>query len=236
MFIENQFSSLKIVKVKNKSIYIIDKHQYTLPLWGELSIRNKKSYVLVSIDYHPDTNPPFYQSSLYEATMKDDKNNEILAKKIIKRKIKLIDRFDIENLSNISDKLSNDEHINTALELSYLSDYHMINCMDKHEYDRGHHYKVSKEFYSSLENEMFKSINFSIPDDEIILDIDLDYFSKRNSFNPKNNNIIKELINKAVIITVARSKKYFEYLKRDEFTMQECEDECINMIKKIIEK
>jgi hypothetical protein len=232
MFKDNQFSSLRILKIKDKTIYIVDKHQYMLPLWGSLSIENDKSYVLVSIDYHPDTNPPFYQESLYDAIKKDDINAESLAKKIIIRKIEKIDRDNIENLVKISDRLSNDEHINTALSLNYLSDYHMINCMDKHKYEKGTHYKVSKEYFSLLEDKMFESINFSIPNQEFILDIDLDYFSKKNSFNPANNNIIKMLIKKSKIITIARSKKYFEYLKDDDFNINECENLIIEMIKK----
>ncbi len=236
MFKENQFSNLRIIKIKNKIIYVIDKHQYNLPLWGNFSIKNNKSYTLVSIDFHPDTNPPFYQSALLEATIKDDENAEILAEKIIKRKVSSIKHEDVLSLISVSDELSNDEHINTAMELSYLSDYHMINCMDKHEYDRGAHYKVSSDFFSSLENEMFESVDFKIPDEDIVLDIDLDYFSKKDSFKPKNNDIIKKLIKKAEIITIARSKKYFEYLKKDEFNLEECENSCINMIKEIILK
>lgn len=236
MFMENQFSGLKIIKIKNKVIYVIDKHQYNLPIWGDLSINNNKSYILVSIDFHPDTNPPFYQSALLEATMKDDENAEILAKKIIKRKVNSINRKDVLSLISISDELSNDEHINTAMELNYLSDYHMINCMDKHEYTTGTHYKVSSNFFSSLENEMFESVDFQIPDEDIVLDIDLDYFSKKDSFNPKNSDIIKKLIKKAEIVTIARSEKYFEYLKKDEFNLEECENSCINMIKEIILK
>ena len=236
MFKENQFSNLRIIKIKNKIIYVIDKHQYNLPLWGNFSIKNNKSYTLVSIDFHPDTNPPFYQSALLEATIKDDENAEILAEKIIKRKVSSIKHEDVLSLISVSNELSNDEHINTAMELSYLSDYHMINCMDKHEYATGTHYKVSSDFFSSLENEMFESVNFKIPDGDIVLDIDLDYFSKKDSFKPKNNDIIKKLIKKAEIITIARSKKYFEYLKKDEFNLEECENSCINMIKEIILK
>jgi len=236
MFKENQFSNLRIIKMESKMIYVIDKHQYNLPLWGNLSFENGESYTLVSIDFHPDTNPPFYQSALLEATLKDDENAEDLTKKIIKRKVSLINREDILNLIDVSDELSNDEHINTAMELSYLSDYHMINCMDKHEYDTGIHYKVSNDYFSSLEDEMFDSINFDIPDENIVLDIDLDYFSKKDSFNPQNSHIIENLIKKAEIITIARSKKYFEYLKKDEFDLDECEKSCLNMIKKIILK
>lgn len=234
MFKENQFSSLKILEIENKKIYVVDRHQYTLPIWAYNSLLNNKSYILVSIDYHPDTNPPFWQESHYKAILKDDEKANELTNEIIKKRLIGIDRNNINEIIKLPNNLNNDEHINTAMELDYLNDYHMINCMDKHEYKTGKHYLLKKEYFSSLEDEMFKSIGFNIPKREFILDIDLDFFLKKDSFEIKNDSIIKKLVKDSKIITIARSKKYFEYLKKENFELDECETLTINMIRKII--
>lgn len=233
MFQQKDFSNLKILKINQKKIFIIDKHQYSLPIWGYFSNKNNKSYTLVSIDYHPDTNPPFLQSSQYQASLKH--GGEKLINKIINKKINSINKYNIENLIKKTDNLSNDEHINTAIRLKYLNDYHMINCMDKHNYSIGRHYLLKEKFFSRLDDQMFNSINFKIPKKDYILDIDLDFFLDKKSLYYKNKNyIFNQLVRKSKFITIARSKKYFNYLKKENFTIKECENLLINLIKKIV--
>lgn len=236
MINSGDFSNLKIINIKGKKIYVVDQHQYTLPLWAYETIIRNESYELVSIDYHPDTNPPFWQEAHYEAIIKDDEKADELTKGIIQRKIKEINSIQLEEIIKIPKHLNNDEHINTAMALGYLSDYHMINCMDAHKYNVGTHYLIGEEFFSSLEDEMFKSIRFKIPEDKFILDIDLDYFSIKGSFRIESDSIIKELIKRSEFITIARSKKYFKYLKKpqEDFTLETCEKLCLEMIRKYL--
>lgn len=236
MIKSGDFSNLKILNIKGKKIYVVDQHQYTLPLWAYESIIRGASYVLVSIDYHPDTNPPFWQKSHYKAIMKDDKRVEALTEIFINEHLKLIDSRNIKKIIDLPKDLNNDEHINTAIALGYLKDYHMINCMDAHEYSKGTHYLIGEEYFSSLEDEMFESIGFKIPDDQFILDVDLDYFLSKNSFGINSDSYIKELIQRAEFITIARSKKYFEYLKKpqEDFTLETCEKICLEMISKYL--
>jgi len=232
MFSNADFSNLKIKTIKDKKVYIVDQHQYTLPIWAYESLIKNMSFELVSIDYHPDTNPPFWQEAYYEAIIKDDEKVEELTKKIIQRKIKEINPMEISEIINLPKHLSNDEHINTAIQLGYLSDYHMLNCMDEHIYDVGIHYLIQKKHFSSLEDKMFENINFKFPKNKFILDIDLDYFSKMSSFKIESNSIIKKLVKEAEFVTIARSRKYFEYLKKpqEDFTLETCEKLCLKMI------
>ncbi len=236
MISNGDFSNLRILNIKGKKVYVVDQHQYTLPLWADESIKNEMRYSLVSIDYHPDTNPPFWQKSHYKAIMKDDKRAEYLTDFFIQERLQSIDSNNIELIIALPKDLNNDEHIHTAYALGYLSDYHMINCMDAHEYDKGTHYLIAEEHFSSLEDEMFESIDFKLLEDKFILDIDLDYFLTKKSFEIDSDRYIKELIRKSEFITIARSKKYFEYLKKpqEDFTLETCEKMCIEMIEKYL--
>jgi len=232
MINNGDFSNLKILNIKGKKVYIVDQHQYTLPLWAYESIISDESYALVSIDYHPDTNPPFWQTAHYKAIMKDDERVEVLTELFIEERLKSIDSKNIRRIIDLPKDLNNDEHIHTAYALGYLNHYHMINCMDAHEYKWGSHYLIGEEHFSSLEDEMFESIGFKMPEDKFILDIDLDYFSSINSFTVSSDLFIKGLIRKSEFITIARSKKYFEYLKKpqEDFTLETCEKLCLKMI------
>jgi hypothetical protein len=108
--------------------------------------------------------------------------------------------------------------------------------MDAHEYKKGTHYLIREDYFSSLEDEMFESIGFKIPDDKFILDIDLDYFLTKEGFRISSDAYIKELVQKSEFITIARSKKYFEYLKKpqEDFTLETCEKLCLDMIEKYL--
>ena len=115
--------------------------------------------------------------------------------------------------------------------------------MEKHCYATGKHYLVPEKKFGTLNDEMFCAAEFdlsifngreSLP---LILDIDLDYFMKRENFNavPNEMTVFRELLEKAVLITCARSATYFEYLKTENFAIEECENALIALIKELIE-
>ena len=84
---------------------------------------------------------------------------------------------------------------------------------------------------------MFKNIGLpleKIDSQNLILDIDLDYFLERANFDLDltANTVFSNLVRQARIITVARSKSYFEFLKNDNFTIEICEKMLINLLEK----
>ncbi|MGV8906779.1 MAG: UPF0489 family protein [Acetobacterium sp.] len=225
--------------VAKKKIMVVDDHQYTLLVWGKLFLETRKAYQLVSIDYHPDTNPPFWLYAVQKAIAIDPDREEILVPEFQKKVMDAIDPLNLESIEAVMNQMRNDEHINTAMVLGYLKDYHMINCMEKHEYPLGHHYLVNEKDFGSLHDNMFSNVGFSIKalkKEAYILDIDLDYFSSLVNFEykPRDFSILKQLVQGASLITVARSKTYFDYLKKENFSIAMCEGKLIAWLEEIL--
>lgn len=225
--------------INGKDIRVLEDHQYALLIWGELFQALKKPFILVSIDYHPDTNPAFWLYAYQKAMAIDPQRENELVEKFRKKMMASIDSHNSESLWEVMDNMRNDEHINTALDLGYLKDYHMINCMEKHQYISGNHYLVPEDQFGSLEDRMFNTVGLpmkNLVENEFILDIDLDYFLSLKNFelNLNENKIFGQLVEQAQIITVARSRTYFDFLKKDEFTIVECEQKLINLIEEIL--
>ncbi len=242
MFKEKEFSNLRLLNIHGKDLYVVDRHQYTLPLWASKSLSNNMKYELVSIDYHPDTNPPFWQKAYLKAVNENRFDDSDYIDKISDSMLARVSADDLEAIKKLPEHLNNDEHINTAMGLNYLSDYHMINCMDEHLYKTGKHYLIEAEYFGSLKDGMFSSIAFKVPDESFILDIDLDYFLEKSSFDMDSETegnideftIFKRLVRECEFITMARSIKYFNYLRREDFEIEECEELMIDMINKIL--
>lgn len=226
------------VNIKGKDIWVVDDHQYVLLIWGKLFQISKKPMVLLSIDYHPDTNPPFWLYAYQKAIAIDPDREVELVEKFQNKMLSSINSDQLDSIALVMGQLRNDEHINTAMELGYLSDYHMINCMEKHNYSSGNHYLVPENQFGSLEDTMFKNISFpqNINLRNLILDIDLDYFLGRKNFDLdlSQNTIFSDLVNQARMITVARSKTYFEFLRNDAFTIEVCEEKLMNLLEQIL--
>lgn len=235
--------NLRIIPFREKKMYIVDNHQYALLVWAREALKRGIPGILVSIDYHPDTNPPFWLHAYQKAMAIDPEREEKLVSLFQKKVLGAVNPLDLETLAEKMPLMRNDEHINTAMELGYLIDYHMINCMEKHCYATGKHYLVAEENFGILKDEMFCAAEFDLSifnNHEplfSILDIDLDYFMKRENFVPAPNEmtIFRALLKKADVITCARSVTYFEHLKMDNFTIDACEDALIAMIKEFIE-
>jgi len=231
----------RCLSIGGKEIRVIDDHQYALLIWGTLFQSRKQPMVLVSIDYHPDTNPPFWLWAYQKAMAIDPDREAELVEKFQRRMLAALEPLDLDSVQRVMGQMRNDEHINTAMELGYLRDYHMINCMEKHVYSRGSHYLVPENQFGSLEDTMFKNIELPlerINAEELILDIDLDYFLRPENFelDLDQNSIFADLVRQAQIITVARSKTYFDFLKTDTFTIESCEEKLIGLLEKIIRK
>ncbi|MBI4857651.1 MAG: UPF0489 family protein [Acetobacterium woodii] len=225
--------------INGKDIWVVDDHQYVLLIWGKLFQLHKKPMVLLSIDYHPDTNPPFWLYAYQKAMAIDPDREDQLVAKFQNKMLSSINSDQLDSIELVMGQMRNDEHINTAMELGYLSDYHMINCMEKHAYLTGNHYLVPKNQFGSLADTMFKNIGLplaTISSQELILDIDLDYFLRRENIDLdlNQNTIFSDLVKQARVITVARSKTYFDFLKNDPFTIEICEEKLIKLLAKIL--
>ncbi|WP_414733011.1 UPF0489 family protein [Acetobacterium carbinolicum] len=229
----------RCLSIGGKDIFVVDDHHYVLLIWGRLYKTRKHPMVLVSIDYHPDTNPPFWLWA-YQKAMAIDPDREVeLVAKFQQRMMITIEPLNLDSVRKAIGQMRNDEQINTAMALGYLSDYHMINCMEKHTYSKGSHYLVPKTQFGSLEDAMFKNIKLplkKIGAEDLILDIDLDYFLRQENFelDLDQNRIFADLVRQAQIITVARSKSYFDFLRTEEFTIKSCEEKLIGLLGKII--
>lgn len=227
------------VTLGNKKIQVVDDHQYTLLVWGKLFQETGKPTILVSIDYHPDTNPPFWLYAFQKTMAIDPDREDILVPKFQNKIMAVMDPLNLDTIKAVMGQMRNDEHINTAMALGYLKDYHMINCMEKHQYPLGHHYLVAKKDFGSLEDKMFAGAEFSmkaLEQEGFILDIDLDYFSTLENFdcNPEKCTVFRSLVRGASLITVARSKTYFDYLKKENFTIEMCEAKLMALLKEIL--
>ncbi|MGN0194265.1 MAG: hypothetical protein ACI39G_04090 [Pseudoramibacter sp.] len=224
---------------------VVDDHQYALLFWQQWFEKSGRPAVLVSLDFHPDTDPPFwlysYQKALAEVP--DIEDTDRLEQKQRGVQKQLLGQMDARNAASVvrqMPKMNNDEQIRTAMALGIFKDYHMINCMAEHHYGRGTHYLVPKTHFGDLSDAMFKSCGFSLEklslEDPLILDIDLDYFP-RPAFDSAGA-VFKTLVQRAEAISVARSRTYFDYLKdqkEKDFTMQQCEGGCLALLNRCLE-
>ena len=75
----------RCLNIGGKEIRVVDDHQYVLLIWGSLFQNRKQPMVLVSIDYHPDTNPPFWLWAYQKAMAIDPEREAELVGKFQRR-------------------------------------------------------------------------------------------------------------------------------------------------------
>jgi hypothetical protein len=220
-----------------RAVGVVDDHQYAILLWAALWQKTRIPAVLVSIDFHPDTDPPFWLASYQKAVARDPAGAEALTQKHSARLLAQIDPEDEGSLLGQMPLMNNDEQINTAMALGYLADYHMINCMARHEYASGRHYLVPEAYFGDLSDAMFAAAGSdfgALPQNRpLILDIDLDYFPDASGFATAGP-VFRALAARAKTFSMARSRAYFEYLRRPaaaDFAMADCEVAGIALIR-----
>lgn len=245
----------------SKKIVIVNHHQEVLPVWAKKYFEIGKKLKLITLDYHADTVMPFRTYS--SKVVLNEGNNNIIERmqKFQSELIKLIkSNLTLETITEWSEKLNCDEQIMAAYRFGIIKDYQVIYCMEEDFREvGGEHLKYNKldcngifqpsskctEFCpytelikcnSRLEDFYLKSTNLEIPDSEFILDIDLDYFQTKKSLFPEKHLIFKELVQKSSIITVARSRSYFQDLKIDgDLDLESAEQYLIQLIEKCLE-
>lgn len=230
---------LRAFSIGTRPAAVVDDHQYALLFWEETTRNWEKALVLVSLDYHPDTDPPFWLYTYQKAMARDPARWEELAGC---RRERILDRIHLDDPDSLAAQMplmNNDEQIQTAMALGIIDDYHMINCMEKHLYPTGHHYLVPPPLFGSLTDEVFVQAGFDpavLPAGRpLILDIDLDYFPGAGGFEKGAvGETFKGLVRRAGCITLARSDKYFDYLKTSDYTLAGCEADCIAMLEQAL--
>lgn len=232
-----------------KNIYIVENHQEVLRHWLDCYIENdRKGLNLIVFDFHSDGLLPFDKQAHdnlgktkppYESACYSEREEE---------RIKIFNKckndFDSNNysLNNYIKYVNCDEHNMLAKKLEIIDEWHSIHITG--EFDDSTAviaYKVLQEFedtdYHDRLDDLFLITNGLVKTPLIskpyILDLDLDYFNTPSSLNPKGDMLIHELISNAEIITIAKSKVYFDELKLvDTFSV----DDALKLLLNIIHK
>lgn len=227
----------RLLYLKDKAVAVVRDHQYALLFWAWWSIKENSSAHLVSIDYHPDTDPPFFMHCTQKAVARDPERTDSLTEDGIARTLKGINPRDLKALAAKMPLMNNDEQIRTAVALHYLQDYHMINAMAVHRYGDGRHYRVPPEMVGKLSDAAFEAAGFEIGDltDPFILDIDLDYFTGAKIIIPTApESVFARLVRGAAMITLARSPAYFRYLNHSGYSLEDCEGDLLAGLEAIL--
>jgi hypothetical protein len=249
-FRNGDFSGLEILNISGKKVYIVNDHQYVLPIWGEYVSRNGGNPIkLITFDYHTDTRRGFRHYMASIGSTKGLYDSESL-EKIRADRFNQINVSRSDSLIKVADDITNDEHIMTAHELGIIGEYHVINCSDTEDSDMGYFYKerfcqscvqvvdcnnncpsdIERRKNARLDDNYLESTGFVVPDGPFILDFDLDYFPLRNTFAPSNSIIINRIIQLAKIITIACEPNYFESLKEEDFSFIEAKTCLLKLI------
>lgn len=255
-FSDNEFSNLKIRNLNGLRIFTVDKHQFALPIWANLSISNDTRYSLVTFDFHTDTKLAFTNYAYLHYSGKTFKFRDV--ENFRESYIKTINCKDLETICKVTKNFAHDEHIQAALYFEYIHQPHIITVDQTHN-DNDINYYITNNFYdlaprklvinpyggknkyllkyrlNRLEDDYIKDTGFEIPLDPFILDFDLDYFPARDALDPQKNSIIKELVSNAQIITIAREKTFFENnCEQKRFSAQEAELLLIELIETLL--
>ncbi len=181
-------------------IHIFKSHHYAIYPW---SLVKDKELKLITIDYHTDT---------HKAFTKWNYNNP---NKLLKIKDCKINTY--KNIKKWITKLSNDEHIDFAIEKGLLSSAITFN-------KQGGIVLASKtkleqlsigDGLSNVKNALFNHINSG---DNVILDIDMDFFQCKNMIDCN----ILENLHKVKMITIALEDSCQEDLSDQFINYSDC--------------
>jgi len=122
LFSENEFSNLSIRKFNQTHVYIVDDHQFVLPIWAYYSLSKNVKYSLLTFDFHTDTRQAFTKYACVQNSGKPfkDVNN------FRKNHMKEINRNDLKSICIETNNLANDEHIRAAMEFGFIQHPHVI--------------------------------------------------------------------------------------------------------------
>lgn len=205
---------------------VVDSHHKVLHAWAEYRRTLEKPPRLLTLDHHTDTSKPFrnYFNGKYGP---DHEQTETLRASLLAA----IDFKSASSITNAIEKLSNDEHIVTAIKSGIISSAlvlahnaydtdlatykeHKIICRSV---DRKPNSKkllrsdcdiVLESFFlndalASFNDLLAAAAEPALHEEAYILDIDLDYFNTLKSISPDDTSTIKKLAQHAGLVTVA---------------------------------
>ena len=101
--------------IGGKAVYIVDEHHQALMPWAIERRKTTRPFVLLTFDYHTDTRPAFLHYA-FSASGQDKRNAAIL-----RREMSSAAAYgDDDSLAETVKKLSNDEHIDYAIEAGII--------------------------------------------------------------------------------------------------------------------
>ena len=199
------------IKISGKYIYVFEKHNMALPIWGKFADLLRTPVNLITFDTHTDTQPAL-SSYAANAMISESAVQNMLQNPTLR----IGEEFCPEHLFDFAKtKVGNADHIETAVCLGFLSSYIVVHRDDE--------FIINNTKFEDLnaENRIFfhrDNIDWNVLyniQDPLVLDFDLDYFHNLSEMNRNFEKQIAPLIRRAKVITIALEPDYFEFHKQD---------------------
>ncbi|WP_321942720.1 peptide arginase family protein [Burkholderia cenocepacia] len=231
--------------IAGKDVYIVESHHHVLQSWGEIRRALSAAPVLLTLDHHTDTYEPFYRH-LFDATRRQSGEARATAMEALLPGLIAALRFDDEaSVLNAIGKLSNDEHITTAIAAGILSRAFVINpsyetcsqagvlyeagsmcavgCAKASHDDACTSVRSAQVLESVYLDRELNVLSTMAGDDGVpapeaepyVLDIDLDYFHSERSIAPDDPATFYRLVRNAIAVTIATEPEYVEDCRDD---------------------
>lgn len=233
------------IDIGGKAIYIVQSHHHVLQSWAEIRRGLAAAPALLTLDHHTDTYQPFLRHRFHATpgTLGDDKEERMDA--LLPGLMAELRYEDEESVLQAITKLSNDEHVRTAIMAGIVSRGFVVNHSDSDYSDPGILYvtssicavgceklphddacrpvrsgQVLESVYLDHElgelNAMAAAEGLEFNEEEpYVLDIDLDYFHSEKAIEPDDPATFYRLVRNAVAVTIATEPEYVK-LCRDE--------------------
>lgn len=205
---------------------IIEAHHHALPYWAELRNSLPEPPRLISFDHHTDTSKPFRNCLRRHTDLSEEEQEELRNEWLAE-----INYAEPKTVASALERLSNDEHIVTAIQTKILSAAHVvahnayttseaiyrqhrISCYAVDQKEQSHQLTrsecdqvLSSEFINGAlahwENLLAACGETTLLQKPYILDIDLDYINTHAALNPSCANTLQQLAENAHLITIA---------------------------------
>ena len=217
---------------------VVDSHHKVLASWAACRARLASAPRLLTLDHHTDTSASF-RTAIRKAAGSDTSTVESLRKTWISE----IDFHEQASIERAVSRLSNDEHVVTAIQSRIISSAlviahdarntdlatyreHRIIChavsaearagqTPRGDCDRVLESEFLENAIASFDRVLKEASESGLRSGEYIFDIDLDYFNTMNSIAPKDSRTLRELAAGAALVTIATEPEYVKHCALD---------------------